>query len=111
MSSSVPVHLPPNACIGATRPTSQERRQEWRELLGRLQDGLVAVLIAFLAQLLIAGIQLGLDHEESDFPAPILAMAGVFLVFATSGCVIPGLEEFYKKRLKPAVSGPPSTQE
>jgi hypothetical protein len=95
------VHSTPSTGIGATRPASQERR----ELLDKLQHGVVAVLIAFLAQLLIAGIQLGLDQERSGFPAPILAMAAVFLVFAICGCTIPGLEEFYRKRLKPAVSG------
>jgi hypothetical protein len=106
-SSSLPVHSSPSTGIGATQPASQQRR----ELLDRLRDGLVAILIAFLAQLLIAGIQLGLDQEKSDFPAPILAMAAVFLVFAICGCAIPGLEEFYRKRLKPAVSDAPSTRE
>lgn len=74
------------------------------EVLERLRDGFVAVLIASSAQLLIAGIQLGLDQEKSDFPAPILAMAAVFLVFSLLGCVIPELEYFYRKRLKRAVS-------
>ncbi len=60
--------------------------------------------MAFIAQLLIAVIQLGLDHETSDFPAPILAMAVVFLFFSISGCALPGLEGFYRKWLKPAVS-------
>jgi hypothetical protein len=62
--------------------------------------------MAFVAQLLIAGIQLGLDQETSDFPAPILAMVVVFMVFSISGCAIPGLEDFYKAWLKPAVGSP-----
>lgn len=101
MSSSSPVHSSPSTSVGATQPAFQDRR-EARE---RLQDGLTAVFIAFLAQLLIGGIQLGLDQGKSDFPAPILAMAGMFLVFAIGGCAIPELEQFYKKRLRRAVSG------
>ncbi len=62
--------------------------------------------MAFVAQLLIVGIQLGLDQEGSDFPAPILAMVVVFLVFSITGCAITGLEDFYRKRLKRAVSCP-----
>ena len=60
--------------------------------------------MALVAQLLIAAIQLGLDREKSDFPAPILAMAAVFLVFSACGCAVPGLEDFYRKRLRRAVS-------
>jgi hypothetical protein len=63
--------------------------------------------MALVAQLLIAAIQLGLDQENSDFPAPIVAMAAVFLVFSVCGCAVPGLEDFYKKRLRRAVSEMP----
>ncbi|KAL2134658.1 hypothetical protein VTI74DRAFT_11236 [Chaetomium olivicolor] len=63
---------------------------------------MLAVFIAFAAQLLIAGIQHGLNREGVDFPAPILAMATVFLVFSMAGVVLPGVEDFYRKRLKRA---------
>lgn len=67
------------------------------------RDGLLAVLIALLAQLIIAGIQHGLDEEGIDFPASILAMAGVFAMLSVFGWVIPGMEVFYRQRLKRAV--------
>jgi hypothetical protein len=62
--------------------------------------------MGLLAQLLIAGIQLGLDKEQSDFPAPIITMTGVFVLFWMAGCIITGVEDFYHKRLKRAVSYP-----
>ena len=63
------------------------------------------MVLAFAAQLLIAGIQLGLDQEGSDFPVPILGMAAVFLLFSATVVAFPGLEDFYRKRLKRAVRG------
>lgn len=78
------------------------------EFLLRISDGLLALFIAFLAQLLIAGIQCALDGEGIDFPASILAMAAVFIAFSVAGCAFPGVDGFYQKRLKRAVSIPPS---
>jgi hypothetical protein len=95
----------PFADVRATTPPSCPRPG----LLERLRDGLVAVFVGFIAQLLIAGIQLGLNQEKSEFPAPILAMVGVFLLFSGTGCALPGLEDFYRKRLKRAVGTIPWT--
>lgn len=94
------MHSPPDSTLGATPLPSPARV----EFLAKLQDGFIAVFMAFIAQLLIAGIQFCLDQEKSDFPAPILAMAAVFLLFSISGCVVPGVDDFYKRRLKRAVS-------
>jgi hypothetical protein len=99
--ASLPMQSPPDAALGKTALPSQTRL----EFLGKLKDGSIAVFMAFIAQLLIAGIQFGLDQEKSDFPAPILAMATVFLLFSISGCLMPGVDDFYKRRLKRPVSG------
>lgn len=98
--ASLPVRPPPSTSPG----TAASLSREWVDLLERLRDGAIAVVIALVTQLLIAAIQLGLDQEKSEFPAPILAMAAVFLFFTICGCAIPGLEEFYVKRLRRAVS-------
>jgi hypothetical protein len=104
MASSLTVHSHPTTSLGVIKlPSPVVRLPFW--LPDRIQNGLIAVVMAFLSQLLIAGIQLGLDREGSDFPAPILAMAGVFVCFSISGCIIPGVEGFYRRRLKHAVSG------
>jgi hypothetical protein len=96
----LPVRPPPSTSL----VTAALLSREWVDLLERLRDGAIAVVIALVAQLLIAAIQLGLDQEKSEFPAPILAMAAVFLFFTICGCVAPGLEELYNKRLRRAVS-------
>lgn len=103
-TASFPTMRRSEASATITPITSPEPSQH-AKLRARIQDGFIAVVIALLAQLLIAGIQLGLDQESSDFPAPILAMAAVFLAFSVGGVIIPGLEEFYIQRLKRPVSG------
>ena len=87
--SSPPLLLPP---------------QSHREARRRISDGLVAVLIATVAQLLLAGIQYVLDERGVDFPPSIVAMTGIFIVFSVSGYFISGVEDFYRKRLRRAVS-------
>jgi hypothetical protein len=101
--ASLPVCSPPATSFGSATPPAREGSC----LLQRLLDGVIALVMALVAQLLIAAIQLGLDQENSDFPAPIVAMAAVFLVFSVCGCAVPGLEDFYKKRLRRAVSEMP----
>ncbi|KAK0711929.1 hypothetical protein B0H67DRAFT_492063 [Lasiosphaeris hirsuta] len=64
-----------------------------------LWTGLVAVIIALLAQLLIAGIQY-LLNKNVDFPPSILAMAVVFSVFLACGRILPGVELFYMRHLR-----------
>jgi len=73
------------------------------ETLSRLWNGLVAAVIALVAQLLIAGIQWVLDGKGVDLPASILAMGVVFLLFQGSGCVVSGVDSFYKKHLQSPV--------
>lgn len=101
--SSAPVRLISTKASGASA-LSSSTCPALVEFKGKLQDGVVAVFLAFAAQLLIAGIQHGLDQEKTDFPAPILAMAAVFLAFSIAGIILPGVEDFYRKRLKRAVS-------
>lgn len=74
------------------------------DLLRRLCDGVSFIAISLVAQLLIAGIQLGLDAENIDFPASILAMAVVFVIFSVIGAIIPGVENWYWRWLKRPVS-------
>lgn len=82
--------------------------QPYRETRRRIFDGLVAVVIASVAQLLLVGIQYVLDERGVDFPPSIVAMTGVFILFSVSGYFISGVEDFYRKRLKRAVSWTPS---
>ena len=104
MASRPAVHSPPTTDLGdTTLPSSTECRPS-QKLLARFWDGVVAIIIALVAQLLIVGIQCALGGESVDFPASILAMAAVFVVFSVSECVLPGVEDFYRKRLKRAVS-------
>lgn len=96
------MHDSPATAVGAADGPSLAHGSHLNALI-RFKDGIIAVVIAFLAQLLIAGIQY-LLHGAVDFPPSILAMAGVFVALSMAGWVIPGIEEFYQKRIKRAVS-------
>lgn len=74
------------------------------EPVSRLVNGSVALVLAFLAQFLIAGIEYLLGDSSVDFPPSILAMALVFMLFSVCGCILPGTEALYRKRLRCAVS-------
>ncbi|KAK4160672.1 hypothetical protein QBC43DRAFT_337955 [Cladorrhinum sp. PSN259] len=74
----------------------------YRQTLSRISDGLIAIAIVFVAQLLLAGIQYVLDDRGIDFPPSIVAMTGIFLVFSVCGYFFPGVEDFYRNRLKRA---------
>lgn len=106
MASQPAVRSPHIADLGTPTQPYPERRPS-PERLAKLGDGTIAIFIAFVAQLLIAGFQCGLGGGRVDFPASILAMAAVFVIFSVSGCVLPGVEDFYCKRLKGAVSTSP----
>jgi len=75
-----------------------------KEPLTRLWNGLLTVLIALVAEFLIAGLSLALDQGKSDFPPSILAMMIVFLAIYLCGLIIPGVENFYRKHLLSPVS-------
>jgi hypothetical protein len=108
MASPPAVHapLPLTTQLGATALSYPECPPSLGKL-AKLWDALIALFIAFVAQLLIAGIQCALGGGKVDFPASILAMAAVFVVFSVSGCILPGVEDFYRKHLKRAVSTTP----
>lgn len=74
------------------------------DMVSRLWNGFVAVVIALVAQLLLAGIHSLLDSSEVDFPPTILAMTGVFVLLSVCGCIMPGVDSFYRKHLQGAVS-------
>ncbi|GAB1319961.1 hypothetical protein MFIFM68171_10171 [Madurella fahalii] len=99
MPSRPSIHDFPTTAVGATTRSSPVYRIRLHAL-AKLKDGIPAVLIAFLAQLLIAGIQCML--HEVNFPPSILAMAGVFVALSVLGWMITGVEDFYQKRIKPA---------
>ncbi|KAK4135274.1 hypothetical protein BT67DRAFT_377824 [Trichocladium antarcticum] len=101
MASQPAVRSPHIAHLGTPTQPYRERRPS-PERLAKLGDGAIAIFFAFVAQLLIAGFQCGLGGGRVDFPASILAMAAVFVIFSVSGCILPGVEDFYCKRLKGA---------
>jgi hypothetical protein len=101
---SVPVRSPsgtyPRDTGSASTATAPNQPcPEWR-----LRDGLIAVVMALVAQLLTAAFQVALDRDNSDFPAPILAMAAVFLLFWMLEQIVGGVDEWYSKYLESAVS-------
>ena len=96
MSSLLAVLSP--GLVTSTMPSART------ETLSRLRNGLVAAVIALVAQLLIAGIQWVLNGKGVDLPASILAMGVVFLLFQGSGCVVSGIDSFYMKHLQSPVS-------
>lgn len=103
MASTLSAHSHHSSSSRATTLRASACQCRWG-LSESVRDGLLAIFMALLAQVLIAGIQLGLDREGSDFPAPILAMAGVFVLFSSSSWFIPAAEDFYRRRLRRPVS-------
>lgn len=98
--ASLPARLPPTTSLVSAKPSSRE----WALLRERLQDVLIAIVMVFFAQLLIATVQLALNRENADFPATILAMAGLFVVFSISDFFFPGLGRVYTRWLQRPVS-------
>ncbi|VBB86257.1 Putative protein of unknown function [Podospora comata] len=80
--------------------TTPPRR--YQELLSRVLDGGIAVGIAVVAQLLMAGIQgvLNVNSNKVEFPPSVVAMAAIFGLFCACGCIFPGAEDFYRNHLK-----------
>ncbi|KAK1782620.1 hypothetical protein QBC45DRAFT_367520 [Copromyces sp. CBS 386.78] len=88
-------------CLPISTPTRQRYARLRDNLKNQTQlwDGVVATLLVLVAQLLIAGIDLMLDDHSVDFPPSILAMGAVFVVTSAVGCLVPGLEGIYQRRL------------
>ncbi|KAK4178148.1 hypothetical protein QBC36DRAFT_235056 [Triangularia setosa] len=87
------VSPPPSSNTVSPRP--------YQELLSRVCDGGIAVGIAIVAQLLMAGIQRVLNvNDKVEFPPSVVAMAAIFGLFCACGCIFPGTEDFYRNRLK-----------
>ncbi|KAK0737233.1 hypothetical protein B0T21DRAFT_286125 [Apiosordaria backusii] len=94
-TDSVQLLLSPPPRTGTVPP------RPYRELLSRAYDGGIAVGIAFVAQFLMAGIQLVLSvSNKVEFPPSVVAMAAIFGLFCVFGCIFPGTEDFYRNRLK-----------
>ena len=81
-----------------------EPRSSAAKLLTTLWNGILALLLAAAAQFIIAGIERILEDNSAEFPAPILAMAVVFCLIWISGLLVSGVDEFYERHLRCAVS-------
>lgn len=62
-------------------------------------DGLVAVLLFLVWQLLICGLQ-QMTATIDDFPAPILAMMLVASIMILASKFVPSLDHFYRQYLR-----------
>ncbi|KAK3933923.1 hypothetical protein QBC46DRAFT_429830 [Diplogelasinospora grovesii] len=87
--------------------TKQRQSLHHRGLLDALTTatpwhGFLALVTAFVGQLLIAPIQYGLETLGVDFPASILALTVVFVVISLLGHLFSGVEQFYQEHLKSA---------
>ena len=74
------------------------------ETFSKIRDSILVIVLLFLAQLLIAGIEESFDKLNCSFPPSILAMT---FVFATSSLLThfwPRLDDLYIKYLRSPVS-------
>jgi hypothetical protein len=94
--------------VSVVRGDRHSQHGLYAQALARLWDGVLVLVICLVAQLLIAGIEDGLDELQCPFPPAILAMLAVFAVMSTLGCAWKELEPFYDKHLRSAVSGNPT---
>lgn len=95
--------MPPDGMRGPASPPSSLPRV-LVDILPEVRNGLIAILMAAVAQFLIAGIERLLGSSSAEFPASILAMAVVFCLVWTSGLLVSGVDDFYNKHLRCAVS-------
>lgn len=72
-----------------------------------LWNGTVVVLVTIFATFLVSGLQMVQNMLGCPFPAQMLGMLLVFVVFLVSGWVKPGVETFYANHLKKPVSHVP----
>jgi hypothetical protein len=73
--------------------------------------GLVALLMFFVAQILMMGLEQALSKASLRFPAAIVAMFVVFLIFLQTGYAWLGMVRFYQKHLRGPVSIPSRQRE
>ena len=72
----------------------------------QLYDGLLAIVLYFLAQLLIWGVDNVISLTQKDFPSPIVAMLLVWLVMVVLGWCWRDLNGFFLRYLKGPVWRP-----
>ncbi len=104
---------PATVNLSISRPETEAKVLQEEETPSRLRrfkipssfrDYALALAITSAAQCLIAGLEYGLDKLDCPFPPAILAMIGVFGLFSALGGVWRGLETFYQRHLRRAVS-------
>lgn len=76
------------------------------ETLSKMRDSILVIVLLFLAQLLIAGIEETFDKLQCSFPPAILAMTFVFATLSLLAHFWPRLDELYIKYLRSPVSSP-----
>ena len=79
------------------------------ETVSKMRDSILVVVLLFLAQLLIAGIEESFDKLQCSFPPAILAMTSVFASFSLLARFWPRLDELYIKYLRSPVSSSSSS--
>ncbi|KAK3322816.1 hypothetical protein B0H66DRAFT_602244 [Apodospora peruviana] len=82
------------------RPTQSTSSVNRTSLLAKFWDGVIAMLLAILAQLLIAGIERLLGPRSGEFPPSILAMTAVFGFISIMSLLVSGVEDFYHRYLR-----------
>lgn len=102
-SSRPPFPLSPGSRGEANSLPSFPRRV-FSDIPPRIWNGSIAVLTAMLAQFLVAGIERLLGGNSAEFPASILAMAVAFCLIWTVGLLVSGVDDFYERHLRCAVS-------
>lgn len=70
----------------------------------RVVDGLKAIAMGLLAQLLMFGLEMAMELTDFPFPSSILAMFVLFLFLLGLGCFWDGFEDFYNGHLRRPVS-------
>ncbi|KAM7206147.1 hypothetical protein V8F20_002929 [Naviculisporaceae sp. PSN 640] len=98
-SSSLPLSLPQGSITETSSQPSLPRRV-FSDLSPRIWNGLIAILMAMVAQFLVAGIECLLGDSSTEFPASILAMAFLFCLIWTVGLLVSGVDGFYERHLK-----------
>ncbi len=84
-----------------TPPVSSVLRRRRRTY----RDGLVAVVLFFVCQLLICGLQ-QLTARIDDFPAPILAMVLVAALMILASKIVADMDSLYHRHLRGPVRLP-----
>ncbi|KAH8898361.1 hypothetical protein GQ53DRAFT_678533 [Thozetella sp. PMI_491] len=84
------------------RPSPEAQTCSPGQRLSQLFDTFWALLVSFVAQVLIFGVENALKELSCLFPASILAMITVFVALCLVGRMWRGLEGFYNNKLRGA---------